>query len=70
MRVEPPIPADVLAAVRAPFGEMGADAIDPPTAQPLGLILDLSGEAMRERLILVQADGGAEAALQIGRAHV
>jgi ATP phosphoribosyltransferase regulatory subunit len=32
--------------------------------QPLGLILDLSGEAMRERLILVQADGGAEAALR------
>jgi ATP phosphoribosyltransferase regulatory subunit len=33
-------------------------------AQPLGLLLDLSGEAMRERLILVQADGGAEAALR------
>ena len=64
MRVEPPVPAEVLAAVRAPFGEMGANAIDPPTAQPLGLILDLSGEAMRERLILVQADGGAEAALR------
>ena len=64
MRVEPPIPAEVLAAVRAPFADMGADAIDPPVAQPLGLILDLSGEAMRERLILVQADGGDEAALR------
>ena len=64
MRIEPAIPADVLAAVRAPFADMGADAIDPPVAQPLGLILDLSGEAMRERLIQVQADGGAEAALR------
>ncbi len=64
MRIEPPIPPDVLAAVRAPFAELGAEPIDPPVAQPLGLILDLSGEAMRERLILVQADGGAEAALR------
>jgi ATP phosphoribosyltransferase regulatory subunit len=64
VRVEPPIPAQVLAAVRAPFAALGADAIDPPVAQPLGLILDLSGEAMRERLVLVQADGGAEAALR------
>ena len=64
MRIEPTVPAEVLAAVRAPFGDLGAEAIDPPVAQPLGLILDLSGEAMRERLILVQADGGAEAALR------
>jgi ATP phosphoribosyltransferase regulatory subunit len=64
VRVEPQLPAEVLAAVRAPFAELGAAAIDPPVAQPLGLILDLSGEAMRERLILVQSDGGAEAALR------
>jgi ATP phosphoribosyltransferase regulatory subunit len=64
MRVEPTIPAPVLAAVRAPFLEMDAAAIDPPVAQPLGLILDLSGEAMRERLILVQSEGGEEAALR------
>ena len=64
MNVEPPIPAEVLAAVRAPFAELGAAPIDPPVMQPLGLILDLSGEAMRERLILVQADGGGEAALR------
>jgi ATP phosphoribosyltransferase regulatory subunit len=64
MRIEPQLPADVLAAVRAPFLEMGAAPIEPPVTQPLGLILDLSGEAMRERLILVQADGGAEAALR------
>jgi ATP phosphoribosyltransferase regulatory subunit len=64
MRVEPPVPAEVLAAIRAPFEAMGAQPIDPPVVQPLGLILDLSGEAMRERLILVQADGGEEAALR------
>jgi ATP phosphoribosyltransferase regulatory subunit len=64
VRVEPAVPADVLAKVRAPFLEMGATPIDPPVAQPLGLILDFSGEAMRERLVLVQADGGAEAALR------
>jgi ATP phosphoribosyltransferase regulatory subunit len=64
VRVEPQLPAPVLAKIRSPFDEMGATAIDPPVVQPLGLILDLSGEAMRERLILVQADGGAEAALR------
>jgi ATP phosphoribosyltransferase regulatory subunit len=64
VNVEPPIPAEVLAAVRAPFADLGATPIDPPVMQPLGLILDLSGEAMRERLILVQADGGDEAALR------
>ena len=64
MNLEPPIPAEVLAAVRAPFAGLGATPIDPPVMQPLGLILDLSGEAMRERLILVQADGGDEAALR------
>lgn len=64
MRVEPPIPAEVLSAIRAPFLELGAEAIDPPLVQPLGLILELAGEAMRERLILVQADGGEEGALR------
>jgi ATP phosphoribosyltransferase regulatory subunit len=64
MRIEPAVPADVLGAVRAPFAALGATAIDPPVIQPLNLILDLSGEAMRERLILVQADNGAEGALR------
>jgi ATP phosphoribosyltransferase regulatory subunit len=64
VRIEPPPPAQVLAKIRAPFLEMGAAPIDPPVLQPLGVILDHSGEAMRERLILVQADGGAEAALR------
>jgi ATP phosphoribosyltransferase regulatory subunit len=76
MRVEPAIPAEVLAAVRAPFAERLATTIDPPLVLPLGLVLDLSGEAMRERLILVQADGGDEAALRpdftipAARAHI
>ncbi|MFI4935001.1 MAG: ATP phosphoribosyltransferase regulatory subunit [Caulobacterales bacterium] len=76
MRVEPPVPAEVLEAIRAPFLAMGATPIDPPVLQPLGVILDLAGEAMRERLILVQADGGAEAALRpdftipAARAHI
>lgn len=65
MRIEPPVPADVLAAVRAPFATLGATPIDPPVIQPLGLILDLSGEAMRERLIMVQADSGSEGALRL-----
>ena len=76
MRIEPPVPAEVLKAVRAPFAAMRAQTIDPPVLQPLGLILDLAGEAMRERLILVQADGGDEAALRpdftipAARAHI
>lgn len=64
MRIEPAVPAEVLGAVRAPFAALGATAIDPPVIQPLSLILDLSGEAMRERLILVQADNGSEGALR------
>jgi ATP phosphoribosyltransferase regulatory subunit len=64
MRIEPPVPADVLAAVRAPFDALGAAPIDPPVIQPLNLLLDLSGESMRERLILVQADNGSEGALR------
>ncbi len=64
MRIEPPVPAEVLAAVRAPFDALGAVPIDPPVIQPLNLLLDLSGEAMRERLILVQSDSGSEGALR------
>jgi ATP phosphoribosyltransferase regulatory subunit len=76
MRIEPPIPDAVLAAIRAPFTGMRAQTIDPPVLQPLGLILDLAGEAMRERLILVQETSGEEAALRpdftipAARAHI
>ncbi|HEY3798446.1 MAG TPA: ATP phosphoribosyltransferase regulatory subunit [Caulobacteraceae bacterium] len=62
MRLEPSVPAEVLAAVRGAFAEMRATPIDPPLTLPLGLILDLSGESMRERLFMVQAD--AEEALR------
>ena len=64
MRIEPAVPAEVLAAVRAPFDALDAAPIDPPVIQPLNLLLDLSGESMRERLILVQADSGSEGALR------
>jgi ATP phosphoribosyltransferase regulatory subunit len=64
VRIEPPVPPDVLAAVRAPLAALAASPIDPPVTQPLGLLLDLSGEGMRERLILAQVDGGAEDALR------
>jgi ATP phosphoribosyltransferase regulatory subunit len=64
MSLEPPVAPEALAAIRAPFLEYGATPIDPPVLQPLGLILDLAGEAMRERLILAQAEGGRESALR------
>ncbi|WP_333585861.1 ATP phosphoribosyltransferase regulatory subunit [Phenylobacterium sp.] len=64
MRVEPPIPADVLAAVRRPFEAVAATPVDVPLVQPLGLVLDLVGEALRARLFLVQAEGGPEYCLR------
>jgi ATP phosphoribosyltransferase regulatory subunit len=42
----------------------GAEVADAPILQPLGLLLDLAGEAMRARLFVVQAEGGAEACLR------
>lgn len=64
MRAEPSVPQDALAAIRAPFLAVGAEAVDAPILQPLGLLLDLAGEAMRARLFVVQAEGGAEACLR------
>ena len=58
MRVEPPVPAEALAAIRAALAAAGAEAVDAPILQPLGLLLDLAGEAMRARLFVVQAEGG------------
>ncbi|THD77932.1 MAG: ATP phosphoribosyltransferase regulatory subunit [Phenylobacterium sp.] len=63
MRTEPPVPADALAEIRAALAG-GAEPVDAPILQPLGLLLDLAGEAMRARLFLVQAEGGAEACLR------
>ena len=69
MRIEPRIPDDVLQRIRAPFRRVDAsgvkpERIDPPVIQPLDLLLDLSGEAMRERLFVVQGEEGAEACLR------
>ena len=64
MRIEPPVPADALAAIRAPFLAAGARAVDPPILQPLNLLLELAGEAMRARLFVVQAEGGEESCLR------
>lgn len=76
MRLEPPVPAEALAAIRAPFDAAGATPVEAPVLQPLALLLDLSGEAMRPRLFVVQAEGGEELALRpdftipIARAHI
>ena len=64
MRVEPSVPADVLAAIRAPLESAGATLADAPLLQPLNLLLDLAGEAMRARLFVVQAEGGDELCLR------
>lgn len=76
MRREPATPPQALAAIRAPLAGAGAEAADAPILQPLNLLLDLAGEAMRARLFVVQAEGGAEACLRpdftvaIARAHL
>ncbi|MDZ4376193.1 MAG: ATP phosphoribosyltransferase regulatory subunit [Phenylobacterium sp.] len=76
MRQEPPVPADVLAAIREPLESSGAARADAPLLQPLNLLLDLAGEAMRARLFVVQAEGGAESCLRpdftvaIARQHI
>lgn len=76
MRVEPSVPADVLAAIRAPLEGRGAERADAPLLQPLNLLLDLAGEAMRTRLFVVQSEGGAERCLRpdftiaIARQHI
>lgn len=75
MRVEPRVPADILAAILAPLESGGAVRAEAPLLLPLNLLLDLAGEAMRERLFVVQA-GGAELCLRpdftvaIARNHV
>jgi ATP phosphoribosyltransferase regulatory subunit len=76
VRVEPPVPAEALGAIRAALAAAGAEAVDAPILQPLGLLLDLAGEAMRARLFVVQAEGGAESCLRpdftaaVARQHI
>ena len=64
MRLERSIPAGALDAIRAPFLAAGATPTDAPVLQPLGLLLDLAGEAMRSRLFVVSGDAGEEACLR------
>jgi ATP phosphoribosyltransferase regulatory subunit len=53
-----------LSVIRAALAAAGAQTVDAPILQPLNLLLDLAGEAMRARLFIVQAEGGAEACLR------
>jgi ATP phosphoribosyltransferase regulatory subunit len=64
VRLERSIPAEALDAIRAPFLAAGATPTDAPVLQPLGLLLDLAGEAMRSRLFVVSGDVGEEACLR------
>ena len=43
---------------------LNAQLIDPPVLQPLSLLLDLAGEAMRARLLVVQSEGDEESCLR------
>jgi len=76
IRLEPTVPEGALAAIRAPFLEQDARLIETPVLQPLALLLDISGEAMRPRLFVVQADGIDEACLRpdltigVAQAHI
>ena len=75
MRLEPSVPPEALAAIRAPFALLGAPFIDAPVMLPLGLMLDLAGETMRGRLFLVQGDGEdaclrPDFTIPIARAHI
>jgi ATP phosphoribosyltransferase regulatory subunit len=64
MRLEGAVPADVLDAIRAPFLAADGERLEAPIVQPLSLFLDLAGEAMRERLFIVQSPNGEEACLR------
>lgn len=64
MRLERSIPAEALDAIRAPLLDAGAVLTDAPVLQPLGLLLDLAGEAMRSRLFVVSGEAGEEACLR------
>jgi ATP phosphoribosyltransferase regulatory subunit len=76
INLEPAPPPQVLEAIRRPFLAMGAAMVDAPVMQPLSLLLDLAGEAMRARLFSVQAGGIEEACLRpdftlpVVRAHI
>jgi ATP phosphoribosyltransferase regulatory subunit len=66
---------ETLAAIRAPFEAFGGVWTDAPVLQPLSLLLDLAGEAVRSRLYVVSG-GVEEQALRpdftipVTRAHI
>ena len=64
MNAEPAVPAAALTAIRAPFLASEVETVDVPILQPLGLLLELAGEAMRARLFVVQSEGGGETCLR------
>lgn len=76
MSAEPVVPAEILAAIRAPLAALGPEPIDPPIIQPLAPLLDMAGEAMRARLLVVQGEGDEDACLRpdftipVTRAHI
>jgi ATP phosphoribosyltransferase regulatory subunit len=61
---EAAVPADVLAAIRKPFEVFGGRWVEAPVLQPLGMLLDLAGEAMRAHLLVVQTEGAEDLALR------
>ena len=76
MIVERPVAPERLAAVRAPFEAFGGVWTEAAVLQPLSLLLDLAGEAMRARLFTVQGEGAGELCLRpdftipIATAHI
>ena len=64
LTTEPALDRDTLAAIRAPFEAFGGALVDAPVLQPLSLLLDLAGEAMRARLFVVQSETAEEQALR------
>ena len=76
MLTERALPPEQLAAIRAPFEAFGGVWTDAPVLQPLSLLLDLTGEAMRTRLFAVAGEGAGELCLRpdftiaIASAHI
>jgi ATP phosphoribosyltransferase regulatory subunit len=76
MQLERPLAAEQLDAIRAPFEAFGGVWTDTPVLQPLSLLLDLAGEAMRARLFTVSGEGAGELCLRfdftvpIAAAHI